>query len=157
MKALRISCFTIGLLSLGRSFYPVFLSKNPAEMQQYSPVLVVISLATAVICAVICVLLAKKLNRSTAGWGIFGFFVPFIACFILPFLKVVDPATKGTSWWNTAGNSGSYGDSSYGGTSYYDQKTCSRCGKVVSSSSRAGQNCPHCGVHWSTESQKRKY
>jgi hypothetical protein len=158
MKALRISCFILGLLSFARMFYPVVLYKNPAEMpQQNSPALMVVSIATAVICAVICVILAGKLHRSTVGWGIFGFFVSFIACFILPFLKEIDPATKGTSWWNTAGSSGSSWNNNYGGTSYYSEKTCTSCHRIVPSTSRPGQHCPHCGVYWSTESTKRKY
>lgn len=30
-------------------------------------------------------------------------------------------------------------------------KECSACGKPVSTSSQAGQRCPHCGAHWSFE------
>lgn len=31
------------------------------------------------------------------------------------------------------------------------EKTCSGCGKTVSISSSAGQNCPHCGGYWGSE------
>jgi ssDNA-binding Zn-finger/Zn-ribbon topoisomerase 1 len=76
---------------------------------------------------------------------------------ILPFLKEVDPATKANSWWNTSGSSGSSWGNSYGSSSFYGEKNCGRCGRVVSSSSRAGQNCPYCGAYWGAESEKRKY
>jgi hypothetical protein len=39
------------------------------------------------------------------------------------------------------------------GTYGYQTKKCSRCGKQVSLSSRAGQYCPHCGARWSTETK----
>ena len=32
------------------------------------------------------------------------------------------------------------------------KKTCSNCGREVSSSSKSGETCPHCGAYWSHES-----
>ena len=40
----------------------------------------------------------------------------------------------------------------YGGGGYeLMRKSCSHCGREVSLSSRVGQQCPHCGAHWSAE------
>jgi uncharacterized membrane protein YgcG len=159
MKALRIGCFAMGLISIARTVYIYSSAPSAMQQQQQQPqaTAIVFTLFISIASTVICVLLARKLNRSAAGWGIFGFFLSYISCFILPFLKERDPNAKSASWWNTAGNSGNSGGSNYGGTSYYGEKTCSRCGRVVSSSSRAGQSCPHCGAYWSTETEKRKY
>jgi len=94
-------------------------------------------------------MLAKKLKRSAFGWGIFAFFLPFIACFILPFLKEGDPLKK-SSWWNSSeGTSGSW-DSGYG-TAGYSRKTCGACHREVPLSSHSGQCCPYCGVYWGAE------
>lgn len=36
------------------------------------------------------------------------------------------------------------------------EKSCGRCGRQVSMSSRAGQNCPYCGARWSTEHHRSR-
>ena len=33
-------------------------------------------------------------------------------------------------------------------TTYIEENRCTNCNKVVSSSARPGQNCPHCGIYW---------
>jgi hypothetical protein len=157
MKALKIACFAMGLAGIANIAFNY--STAPAVVPQQQPTMgpsVAFSLLIGVISAILCVKLAGKLHRSKVGWGIFGFFLSYIACFILPFLNERDPSAPRNSWWNTAGSSGSSWGNSYGGTSYYGQKTCSRCGRVVPSTSRPGQSCPHCGAYWSTESEKRK-
>ena len=40
-----------------------------------------------IIITVICVRKARELNRSTLGWGIFGFFLPIIAIIWIQFVK----------------------------------------------------------------------
>lgn len=35
-------------------------------------------------------------------------------------------------------------------------KECSRCGKRVSMSSKAGQKCPHCNAYWSSEIERQR-
>jgi hypothetical protein len=167
MKVLRAGCFMVGLISLTRIVLMYIhtagisrehIQEAGSQLQlQTDPLPIVITMAISAASALICIFLSGKLNRSKAGWGIFGFFLPYIACFILPFLKMTDPASKGTSWWNTTGGTGTSSGNTRGGYSFYGEKTCGRCGRVVPSSSRPGQNCPHCGAYWGTESGKIKH
>jgi hypothetical protein len=154
MKTLRIVCFIIGLTGWGRFLY-IYLSNAPtAQNQSFDVTLLVSVYAYSILCTVICVVLAGRLKRSKIGWGIFAFFLGYIACLVLPFLKEADPQKK-TSWWsNQQGSSSSWG-SGYG-TSYYSRKTCTACGREVPSDSHAGQHCPHCGVYWSAENKHYK-
>lgn len=43
------------------------------------PVILIFTLLLRIVGAVVCVNKAKELNRSTGGWGFFGFFLPVIA------------------------------------------------------------------------------
>lgn len=38
-----------------------------------------------------------------------------------------------------------------GGSNSFMAKSCGACGKSVSSSSKVGDRCPHCGVKWGYE------
>ncbi len=51
---------------------------------------------------------------------------------------------------------GEYSGSTYSSGSTSVSKSCTHCGKEVSSSATAGQSCPHCGVYWSTERTTHK-
>jgi len=48
--------------------------------------------------AIVCSSKAGELNRSNAGWGIFGFFMPVIAMIIVHTLK------PKIDWYNETGN-----------------------------------------------------
>jgi hypothetical protein len=48
-------------------------------MEGSEGVFVIIGLVLRIIGAVVCSNKAKELNRSTTGWGFFGFFIPIIA------------------------------------------------------------------------------
>jgi hypothetical protein len=88
-----------------------------------------------IIFLIMCIVnLAESLNRTKVWWSI-GF--PF--SFLLLFLGKADHPFKLPS-------SNTY--TSYGG------KTCSRCGKAVSLSAKAGDVCPHCRAHWDFERKK---
>lgn len=53
--------------------------------------LVIITLILRIIGVFVCVNKAKELNRSTGGWGLFGFVMPIIAMIWIQFMK---PITK---------------------------------------------------------------
>lgn len=38
---------------------------------------------------VVCVIKAKKINRSEAGWGLFGFVFPIVAMIWIQFMKPI--------------------------------------------------------------------
>jgi len=42
------------------------------------------------------------------------------------------------------------------GNMYSGRKTCSKCGKTVTMSARAGEHCPYCGAYWVSEKQIKK-
>jgi hypothetical protein len=152
MKTLKIACFLMGMIAIVKLVYTytIIPAATVQQPQDLNITLTIVNLAVALVSAAISFLLAKKLNRSAFGWGIFSFFLPFFSCFILPFLKWKETTYRPA----TSYNSSSYGNSSWG-SGYYSDKTCSSCHKSVPTSSRAGQYCPHCGVYWSTETTKR--
>ena len=161
MKALKIACFLLGVIHVVRMVLMYIqipdistdqMESAVSQQQLQQGTTIALTMVVSAISATLCVLLAKKLKRSAAGWGIFGFFLPYIACFILPFLKEADPQKK-TSWWSSQQGSGSSWGSGYG-TSYYSRKTCSACGREVPSDSHAGQYCPHCRAYWGSENKR---
>jgi hypothetical protein len=83
--------------------------------------------------------LARKLDRSMLDWFALAGLFPFLSPLILPFLG------KGNASANPYG--GCIGHMLAISTG----KFCGRCRKAVPISSRAGQNCPFCGVHWDSE------
>lgn len=52
-------------------------------------VVVIIQFTLRIVGVFVCVNKAKSLNRSTGGWGIFGFFMPIIAMIWIHFMKPV--------------------------------------------------------------------
>ena len=52
-------------------------------------VVVIIQLILRIVGAVVCVNKAKSLNRSTGGWGFFGFVMPIIAMIWIHCMKPV--------------------------------------------------------------------
>lgn len=52
-------------------------------------ILVIIQFGLRIVGAVVCVNKAKSLNRSTGGWGFFGFVMPIIAMIWIHFMKPV--------------------------------------------------------------------
>lgn len=50
---------------------------------------VIIQLVLRIVGAVVCVNKAEKLNRSTGGWGFFGFVSPILAMIWIRFMKPV--------------------------------------------------------------------
>lgn len=58
-------------------------------MSQDTNLLYVILLGVRIFITIYCVNKAKALNRSTAGWGIFGFLLPIVAIIWIQFMKPV--------------------------------------------------------------------
>jgi len=52
-------------------------------------VIIIIQLVLRIVGAVVCVNKAKSLNRSTGGWGFFGFVSPILAMIWIQFMKPV--------------------------------------------------------------------
>jgi hypothetical protein len=52
-------------------------------------VVVIIQLVLRIVGIVVCVNKAKELNRSTGGWGFFGFVSPILAMIWIHFMKPV--------------------------------------------------------------------
>ncbi len=52
-------------------------------------VIVIIQLALRIVGAIVCTNKAKSLNRSTGGWGFFGFVMPIIAMIWVHCIKPV--------------------------------------------------------------------
>lgn len=52
-------------------------------------VLVIIQLILRIVGTVVCTNKAKELNRSTGGWGFFGFVSPILAMIWIHFMKPV--------------------------------------------------------------------
>ena len=50
-----------------------------AQNDGSAAIFMVFSLILRIVGAIVCVNKAKELNRSTGGWGFFGFFMPIIA------------------------------------------------------------------------------
>lgn len=143
MKKLKIICFIMYLLSSVILIIPISFQNSIADNHDSFLIFyLIIYLIIITITVINSVILAKKLNRSEFGWGIFSFFMPYLSCFILPFLNEAEERSYSKS--------SSYESGSYGST-YMSDKSCSACGKSVSLSSLAGQSCPHCGAYWGSE------
>lgn len=54
-----------------------------------SGVVFIMVLIFRIIAVVVCVNKAKELNRSTGGWGFFGFVMPLLAIIWIQFMKPV--------------------------------------------------------------------
>ncbi len=48
---------------------------------------IIVTLILRVVAPVVCALRAKKLNRNTFGWALFGFFAPLLAMIWIQFMK----------------------------------------------------------------------
>ena len=55
---------------------------------------ILIYLVVRIISAVLCVNIAKRLNRNQTGWGIFGFILPPIALIIIALISVKEISNK---------------------------------------------------------------
>lgn len=153
MKTLKIVCFALGLLGWVRLLYTFLLNSQAAQPQPPLSTILISVYTYSILSTIIVVLLARKLKRSAVGWGIFSFFLPYIACLILPFLKEGDPV-KRRSWWEPIGSGGNQWGSY--NTTEWSQKTCGACGREVPPDSHSGQRCPHCGAYWGAENKKYK-
>jgi hypothetical protein len=58
-------------------------------MEEGRGILIILGLGLRIIGAVVCSNKAKELNRSTGGWGFFGFLSPIIAMIWIQFMKPV--------------------------------------------------------------------
>ena len=54
-----------------------------------SPVVAILVLGLRIVGAIVCVNKAKELNRSTGGWGFFGFASPILAMIWIQFMKPI--------------------------------------------------------------------
>ncbi len=54
-----------------------------------SGVVLIIQLGLRIIGVIVCSNKAKELNRSTGGWGVFGFVSPILAMIWIQFMKPV--------------------------------------------------------------------
>jgi hypothetical protein len=58
-------------------------------MDDNSGVFVILGLVLRIVGAVVCSNKAKELNRSTGGWGFFGFMLPILAMIWIQFMKPI--------------------------------------------------------------------
>lgn len=58
-------------------------------MEDSRAIFLILGLVLRIVGAVVCSNKAKELNRSTGGWGTFGFFMPIIAMIWIQFMKPV--------------------------------------------------------------------
>ena len=58
-------------------------------MDDSSGVFVILGLVLRIVGAVVCSNKAKELNRSTGGWGFFGFISPILAMIWIQFMKPI--------------------------------------------------------------------
>lgn len=63
-------------------------------MDDNSGIFIILGLVLRIIGTIVCVNKAKELNRSTSGWGFFGFVSPILAMIWIQFMKPV------TDWEN---------------------------------------------------------
>ena len=145
MKNLRIACFVCALANLVSFSVGIILSSRENSERADAGILYLYPLLIIAM-VILTVLLARQLNRSGFGWGVFSLFFPWIAGFIIAFLGKAEYKPKPTfSWGGTGGYTGTY----------VAGKSCSACGQSVPVTSMVGQRCPHCGAYWSTETQRR--
>lgn len=131
------------------SFWPRNLFSliiSPSMIRYYSP-LAFVHLAIQIGALILAIYLAKELNRSRLDWFVLTLLFPFTLT-ILSFLGqgTISSKTHGgviASFFAGMSNSSS--------TSSNVIKQCSRCGRTVPISSRAGERCPFCGSYWSDE------
>lgn len=62
----------------------LLFAMGPTEL-----IVLIIGLGLRITGAVVCSNKAKELNRSTGGWGTFGFFIPILAMIIVQFMKPI--------------------------------------------------------------------
>lgn len=58
-------------------------------MEEGRGVLMIFGLVLRIVGIIVCSNKAKELNRSSGGWGVFGFFMPIIAMIWIQFMKPV--------------------------------------------------------------------
>lgn len=58
-------------------------------MEDSRAIFLILGLVLRIVGVVVCSNKAKELNRSTGGWGTFGFFMPIIAMIWIQFMKPV--------------------------------------------------------------------
>lgn len=58
-------------------------------MEDSQGVFMILGLILRIIGAVVCSSKAKELNRSTGGWGFFGFIMPIVAMIWIQFMKPI--------------------------------------------------------------------
>jgi hypothetical protein len=58
-------------------------------MEEGRGIIMILVLVLRIVGAVVCSTKAKELNRSTGGWGFFGFISPIIAMIWIQFMKPV--------------------------------------------------------------------
>ena len=58
-------------------------------MEDGRAIFMIIGLALRIVGAVVCSNKAKELNRSTGGWGFFGFTSPIVAMIWIQFMKPI--------------------------------------------------------------------
>lgn len=63
-------------------------------------VLMIIQFILRIVGVIVCVNKAKELNRSTGGWGIFGFIFPIIAMIWIQFMKPIMKWDENVSFHN---------------------------------------------------------
>ena len=52
-------------------------------------VVLIIQMVLRIVGSIVCSNKAKELNRSTGGWGLFGFLIPILAMIWIQFMKPV--------------------------------------------------------------------
>jgi uncharacterized membrane protein len=58
-------------------------------MEDSGGVFVILGLVLRIVGVIVCSNKARELNRSTGGWGFFGFIMPIIAMIWIQFMKPV--------------------------------------------------------------------
>lgn len=58
-------------------------------MEDGRGIIMILGLVLRIVGAIVCSNKAKELNRSTGGWGFFGFISPIIAMIWIQFMKPV--------------------------------------------------------------------
>lgn len=58
-------------------------------MEEGRGFLMILGLLLRIVGTIVCSNKAKELNRSSGGWGVFGFFMPIIAMIWIQFMKPV--------------------------------------------------------------------
>jgi uncharacterized membrane protein len=58
-------------------------------MEDSGGIFVILGLVLRIVGVIVCSNKAKELNRSTGGWGFFGFIMPIVAMIWIQFMKPV--------------------------------------------------------------------